>query len=74
MQGWVGGRERKVKARHRTLLTVTPLQSNPGELFMLLHFLRPDRRVAVHREVVWTGTRLRCGGGREGGRETYLLF
>lgn len=32
-----------MRARHRTLLTGTPLQNRLEELFMLLHFLEPKK-------------------------------
>lgn len=32
-----------LRLRHRTLLTGTPLQNDLSELFMLLHFLEPQR-------------------------------
>ena len=31
------------KTRQRTLLTGTPLQNNLDELFMLMHFLEPEK-------------------------------
>ena len=34
---------KELQARQRTLLTGTPLQNNLSELFVLMHFLHPEK-------------------------------